>query len=166
MSDAERHRRAETQAMVAVAVLGILTVVLFALVAFAGAPMASRVIERWQAERARKTATAGPAKGETLPAGATPAQLRVDLAELFSPDSYPAAAQAAGEQGRVGITLRIGRSGRVRKCTINASSGSRALDTASCQIMRRHGRYEPARDASGRAIASTTRLGVRWQLRE
>lgn len=166
MSDVWGNHRAEAQAMVALTVLGVLITVLLALIVLVAGPVVSRMVKQAISERASEAATARSASGKPLPPGATPAHLQVDLGELFSPDRYPEAAAAAGEQGRVGMTLRISRSGNVRRCTINASSGSRALDAASCQIILRQGRYDPARDRQGRPIASDVRLGVRWRLSE
>lgn len=85
---------------------------------------------------------------------------------LGSPDNYPEAARDRGEQGAATAGLLIGTSGLVESCTITKSSGSISLDAATCQRAREHARFDPARDAAGRPIASIFVLRVRWVLPE
>jgi len=67
------------------------------------------------------------------------------LHALFSSDDYPASALENEEQGTVGYRLTIGPSGRVYGCSITVSSGSAALDRATCNILRMRARFtEPA----------------------
>ena len=58
----------------------------------------------------------------------------------------------AGAQGTAGFRLVIGADGAVTGCTITRSSGDAALDAATCAILLGRARYEPARDAAGRAM--------------
>lgn len=92
------------------------------------------------------------------------AQARADLASLFSDEDYPAAALAARQSGRVEFTLGVGASGRVEACTITRSSGSGALDSATCRLLRSRARFTPARDAAGNPVASETRSYIVWRL--
>jgi len=87
-----------------------------------------------------------------------------NLPALFSADDYPQAALRRGEQGTVAFTLSIDRRGRVDRCDISKSSGSAALDRATCSILQRRARFTPARGADGGAIADTTNGRIRWQL--
>jgi protein TonB len=90
---------------------------------------------------------------------------RGNQGDWFPQDSYPAAAQRAGAEGRVSVSVGVGANGRVTDCRVTESSGDASLDEATCRLAKRNGRFEPARDASGNAVASTTSLrGVRWQL--
>ena len=82
----------------------------------------------------------------------------------FSQDNYPAEALRRSEQGRVVTTLLIDATGAVADCSVTTSSGSSALDEATCRIARKRVRYEPARDAEGNAIASSVTLPVRWAI--
>lgn len=82
----------------------------------------------------------------------------------FSVDSYPVAAQRRGEQGRTVATLHIGRDGRLRSCTIAVSSGSAALDAATCRVATSHAEFLPAKNRSGDPIDSAWPLPVRWVL--
>lgn len=102
---------------------------------------------------------AGGAPGDPLSA-----RPRANLASYLSSDDYPAAAIRNEEQGRVAFMLSVDASGRVTACAITSSSGSAALDAATCRIMRSRARYTPARDANGKAIASQDRAAVSWVL--
>lgn len=88
------------------------------------------------------------------------------LPGLFSTDDYPQAALRREEQGTVAFTLSINRRGRVDECVIATSSGSAALDSATCRVLQRRGRFTPARDASGKRVADTMSGRIRWQLPE
>lgn len=76
---------------------------------------------------------------------------------------YPPAAMRAGEEGKVAVAVAVDASGQAIGCRIVTSSGSSALDQASCRAMQR-GRFEPARDANGRAIAGTYSRQLSWKL--
>lgn len=91
----------------------------------------------------------------------------VDLAAVFGPDNYPASAILVEEEGTVVAALTIDPSGAVTACKIIASSGSTALDSATCQIMNgRKAAFAPARDVNGRAVTGNYNLTVRWALPE
>ena len=78
--------------------------------------------------------------------------------------SYPAAALRNAEEGTVTMEIGIDAKGRVESCNVVRSSGSSALDTAGCEGMRLYARYEPARDAEGRPVASTATQSIRYVL--
>jgi len=82
----------------------------------------------------------------------------------FSSDDYPPAAMRAEQEGTVAVRLNVEATGRVSNCTIVSSSGSVALDAATCRIFRSRARFNPARDSEGRAIASVHGDRVRWVL--
>jgi TonB family protein len=100
------------------------------------------------------------------PTTATPAHSpKGDVRAAFSADDYPAVAKAKGEQGTVQARLTIDKTGRVNGCTIVRSSGSRSLDSATCSILERRARFDPARDSEGRPITSTfVSPPVTWRL--
>jgi TonB family protein len=87
-----------------------------------------------------------------------------NLASYISDADYPAAAIRAGEQGTVRFRLWIGTNGLVSDCRIEASSGSAALDEATCRIMRARARFTPAHDANGNAVEDTISSRIRWVL--
>jgi len=88
-----------------------------------------------------------------------------DLRTLFSGDDYPASAQASGAEGTAQATLTIGPDGRVTGCNLTRSTGNGALDSATCNILRRRAKFVPARDSSGNATVDTvTTPPITWRL--
>ncbi len=86
--------------------------------------------------------------------------------QYFNSDNYPPSALRAGEQGRVVASLTIGTDGRVSDCEVTTSSGSAALDQATCRIAKSRVRYTPAKDENGQPIASKASLPVKWVIPE
>ena len=60
----------------------------------------------------------------------------------------------------------IAASGRVESCTITGSSGHPELDRATCELVARRARFDPAKDSSGAKVSGTYTSSVRWQLPE
>jgi protein TonB len=97
----------------------------------------------------RKTQSATSAKG--------------DLRTLFSNDDYPASALAAGAGGTAQAELTIGPDGRVTGCNLVRSTGNGALDSATCNILRRRAKFIPARDSNGNPTSDTIRTpSITW----
>jgi protein TonB len=100
--------------------------------------------------------------GASAPGGA---RARVTpLATYLTADDYPAAALRNNEQGRVTVILDVAPTGRVANCIVTETSGSAALDSTTCRIMRSRPRYTPARNPRGVAVADRDRAIVRWRL--
>ncbi|WP_162527089.1 energy transducer TonB [Sphingomonas solaris] len=95
---------------------------------------------------------------------ASGARARGDRAGWITTDDYPARALRNGEEGSVGISLRIGADGRVSDCAVTASSGSPQLDEATCRLYQRRARFTPAQDEEGRVIATTYLDRIRWTI--
>lgn len=98
---------------------------------------------------------------ETVP----PRSASGDLQGLFRAADYPIAALEKKEQGSVTVRLTVGVVGRVRACDVTSSSGSQALDNASCQILQSRALFTPARDSSGNLTTDTVSQEIRWMLR-
>ena len=91
---------------------------------------------------------------------------RGDLRNLFDGDSdYPASAVASGAEGTVRTVLTIGPDGRVTGCSITKGSGNSALDSTTCNILRRRAKFTPARDSNGNAVSDTYQAPpITWRL--
>ena len=87
------------------------------------------------------------------PPSATRAQPARPLASFFYREDYPVAALTGRQEGRTSFRLAIGPNGRVTGCIVLGSSGSNALDAATCRILRGRARFRPARDEAGRPTA-------------
>jgi TonB family protein len=105
---------------------------------------------------------ADEAGGPSGPGG--PRRTRANLSSYFSADDYPAAALRENGMGDVGFSLTIGANGRVEDCLVTASSGSPALDQATCRILRARARYIPARDANGNPAQGQDAGRVTWRV--
>lgn len=97
------------------------------------------------------------------PASATSPRLLPQETVLIGADDYPATALFAEETGISGFILSVRADGRPNGCRIVASSGSAALDTATCDLLERRARFAPATKA-GVAVAGEYRSRVRWEL--
>ena len=88
---------------------------------------------------------------------------RGDLRTLFTADDYPASAASAGAEGTAQAELTIGPDGRVTGCNLTRSTGNSALDSATCNILRRRAKFTPARDSNGNPTTDTyTTPTITW----
>lgn len=111
------------------------------------------LVESWGIPREAQARFKNPAEPDATDVGA-----------LFSPDDYPTEALQQGASGRVIARILISESGRVAACDVIVSSGNEALDEKTCQVIRRRGRYKPARDVDGKPIKSFDIANVSWTL--
>jgi len=98
---------------------------------------------------------------ETLPRGPRP---RNGPAGWIQPGDYPALAVKNGESGTAGFTLTIDAKGKVTSCVIMATSGSAALDRATCDLLSARAAFDPALDGAGKPVASRYSNRTRWIL--
>lgn len=83
----------------------------------------------------------------------------------ISEDDYPDASRRAEEQGVTRVTYVVGVDGKVTNCSVTQSSGSPRLDDATCKIIERRFRFNPA-TRDGQPVPETKVQPVRWQLRD
>jgi protein TonB len=98
------------------------------------------------------------------PRKVTPARAKANLVSLFSDEDYPASAVRAGESGATGFRLDVGANGRVANCTVTSSSGSSALDSTTCRLLRSRARFSPATDNTGAPTTDTVSGRIVWRL--
>jgi periplasmic protein TonB len=107
--------------------------------------------------------TAPPPPPPPPPPKIQPARAKGDLRALFSTDDYPESALRNEEQGTVRVSFTVGSNGRVQDCNVIQSSGSSALDAATCRIIRSRARFTPATDSSGATVADQqTSPSIKW----
>lgn len=94
------------------------------------------------------------------------ARARGSLQGLFRPDDYPASAAESGDQGSTGVRLTINGDGRVTGCSVTRTSGSRAMDNATCSVLRSRARYTPASDQNNQPTTDTQNATITWRLSE
>jgi protein TonB len=102
-----------------------------------------------------------PAAPAIRPTPATPR----GRGNVISEDDYPDASRRAEEQGVVRVSYVVGADGKVGSCNVTQSSGSSRLDDATCKIIMRRFRFNPA-TRDGQPVAETKTQPVRWQLRD
>jgi protein TonB len=77
---------------------------------------------------------------------------------------YPKAAGVAGISGTVSVRYTVETNGRVTGCLVTRSSGSAALDDTTCRLIEKRFRFEPSRDAQGRAVRSMLEENHEWAI--
>lgn len=83
-------------------------------------------------------------------------------AHLFTPDDFPSEALGRGRSGTVGVLLWVEANGRVSTCKVIESSANTTFEQATCEIVKRRGRFTAARDAAGQAVRAPTFTRIRW----
>lgn len=84
--------------------------------------------------------------------------------DWFPADAYPPEARNAGQEGRTVFAVKVDAKGRIMECDIVQSSGSAQLDNTTCDLIVTHGRFTPAHDGAGNAVAGVWHSAMRWQL--
>jgi protein TonB len=77
---------------------------------------------------------------------------------------YPPGALKRGEQGRVAFKLTIEPTGTISTCNVTESSGFKALDAETCEIMGMYAQVKPVRNSEGRAIRAEQSGFIVWKL--
>ncbi|WP_284124728.1 energy transducer TonB [Parerythrobacter aestuarii] len=67
-------------------------------------------------------------------------------------------------EGTAGFRLTIGTNGKVTNCTITNSTGYAALDKATCSLVTRRAKFDPARNDQGETVSGTFSSAVLWQI--
>ncbi len=116
-----------------------------------------------QAEPPRFVAPA-PAPVAAPAAPPTPATPK-GRGNVISEDDYPDASRRAEEQGVTRVNYIVDSTGKVSACTVVQSSGSARLDDATCKIIIRRFRFNPA-TRDGQPVSETKSQPVRWQLKD
>lgn len=82
---------------------------------------------------------------------------------LFRPEDYPMSALRDGASGDVVIAYVVGTDGRVKECRVIATSHSVVLDRTTCDILKRRGKFTPARDAGGKLVEAHLTTAIAWR---
>jgi len=77
---------------------------------------------------------------------------------------YPTISQRLGEQGTSTIQVSINTSGDVTDCKISKSSGSQRLDSAACDYVKSHWKWQPPTQM-GKPVSAITLVQIKWDLR-
>jgi len=99
---------------------------------------------------------------KSVGAGAVAARARGQVVPTES--DYPTMALRDGQEGKATAIWEVAEDGCVEACRIDRSSGSPALDAASCRAITSRGRYDPALDAQGHPVRSIDSATFTWKL--
>ncbi len=79
-------------------------------------------------------------------------------------NDYPSRALREEQEGVTRFRVSVGPDGRVASCDVTGSSGSSELDSATCSLITRRGRFTPANDGEGQPVSGSWSSSVRWQI--
>lgn len=79
-------------------------------------------------------------------------------------NNYPSQALREMRQGKVGVSVTVDVSGRVKECKTSESSGHEILDNAACSGMLRYARFNPARNEVGEPIEGEFSTTINYRL--
>lgn len=96
------------------------------------------------------------------PTYARPPSPRGNPGYWVTSNDYPSEALREEISGITGFRLAVGIDGRVSQCEIIASSGSALLDAATCALITRRARFNPARDGDGQPATGFYSNRIRW----
>lgn len=94
----------------------------------------------------------------------SPASPRGNPGNWANSNDYPSRALREEQEGVTRFRLIVGADGRASHCEIRQSSGSRALDQATCTVIKRRARFNVALDDRGNPIEGNWSSSVRWQI--
>lgn len=97
---------------------------------------------------------------------AVAAKPRNDPSRWLTNDDYKPGWARQELTGLAKFRLDIAANGKVTGCTVIGSTGHAALDEATCNLVTRRARFEPARGTSGEAVAGSYVGSVLWELPE
>lgn len=106
-----------------------------------------------------------PAIPTPVPSGpALGAKPRNDPARWVGTDDYKSNWIRQEMTGKASFRLEIAADGKVIQCTITGSSGHAELDAATCALVTRRARFQPARTVGGEAVAGSYSNAIDWRL--
>ena len=79
-------------------------------------------------------------------------------------NDYPSRALREEREGVTRFSVQVDASGRVSSCTVTGSSGHSDLDSTTCSLIQRRGRFRPATNGNGDAVAGSWSSAVRWEI--
>lgn len=107
-----------------------------------------------------------PGPGPTPVAEAIAAKARNNPGEWITEADYKTSWINRGWAGSAGFRLQVGADGRVQGCQITRSTGHAALDEATCALVTRRARFDPARNGAGDKVSGSYASSVLWQIPE
>lgn len=95
------------------------------------------------------------------PKSATP---RGNPSSWANTNDYPSRALREEREGVTRFSVSVGADGRVASCQVTGSSGHSDLDSTTCSLIQRRGRFNPATNGEGQPTSGTWSSAVRWEI--
>ncbi len=95
---------------------------------------------------------------------ATKATPRGNPGSWANSNDYPSRALREEREGVTRFRVSVGADGKITGCTVTGSSGHPDLDEATCSLVSRRGRFNPAKDGEGQPTTDSWSSAVRWQI--
>ncbi|PNQ77949.1 hypothetical protein BA950_02815 [Erythrobacter sp. SAORIC-644] len=92
------------------------------------------------------------------------AKPRNDPARWLTDNDYRPSWARRELTGTARFRLEIAATGKVTSCTVTGSTGHSELDTATCALVTKRARFEPARGSNGEPVAGSFSSAVKWEL--
>lgn len=92
-----------------------------------------------------------------------PASPKGNPGSWASSNDYPQRALRDEKEGVTRFRVTVSAEGRVTSCDVTGSSGSPELDSTTCSLITRRGRFNPAQQ-DGQPVAGSWSSSVRWQI--
>jgi protein TonB len=98
---------------------------------------------------------------ETLPRGPMP---KNGPSGWIQTSDYPAMAVKNGRSGTTRFMVSVDAKGAITNCVVVSTSGSAALDRATCDLIRARATFNPALDNAGKPVSGSYTNQTRWVL--
>ena len=77
---------------------------------------------------------------------------------------YPSDSLQRREEGTVGYRVEVDKRGELRTCEVTRSSGFRSLDSATCTLLIRNGRFKTRTNSEGRKVQYMHDGQIVWKI--
>jgi periplasmic protein TonB len=102
-----------------------------------------------------------PPPPRVQPKSATP---RGNPGSWANTNDYPSRALREEREGVTRFSVTVGPDGRVTSCQVTGSSGHSDLDSTTCNLIQRRGRFNAATDGEGQPTSGSWSSAVRWEI--
>jgi protein TonB len=105
-----------------------------------------------------------PPKAEAAAPPPPPTELK-PIARTHTSPPYPVISQRLGEQGTTSMVVTINTEGSLSDCKVTKSSGSERLDTAACEWIKNHWKWQPPTQL-GKPVVANAAIAFTWNLKD
>jgi TonB family protein len=77
---------------------------------------------------------------------------------------YPKDSLQRREEGTVGYRVEVDKKGELKTCEVTRSSGFRSLDSATCSLLIRNGRFKARTNSDGRKVQYVHDGQIVWKI--